>query len=363
MEPKVIKIEIKVTRTMATVLVGLLLVALALLAVTSAGAHPPLEGPGGQGEATVTSSVPTMISFQGQLLDSGGNPVPTGTYSMTFRLYNNMPIGGTAFWTETHSSVQVTDGLFNVLLGGSGNPLDPSAFTGTTYLGVTVGSDPEMTPRQQMVSVPYAFVAGTDNDWDGAGTGTMYPHHLTDNVGIGTIPRNKLDVAGGVTVLGEYWAGSVPAPADGMIISGTVAMGHYPNGDPVGPYEALRVLQADPSTPIFGAYNQAGNLMFQIAGGVNPHAGLVKVGGVNTAVDLLVGDSTISGKIGVGTSSPQSALQVEGNPGYLQIDSYNGTPPAYDCYPETIGRMILDFANNRLYVCTGAGGWKYAVLQ
>ena len=201
MEPKVIRIEIKVSRTMATVLAGLL-VALVLLAVPSAGAHPPLEGPGGQGGVTVASSVPTMISYQGQLLDSGGNPVPNGTYSMTFKLYN-VPSGGTAFWEETHPSVQVTDGLFNVLLGGGGNPLDPSHFTGETYLGVTVDGDPEMTPRQQIVSVGYAFRAGIADQvaqgeccWecpDHPNPGRVY--YLLGNVGIGTDdPQYELDV-------------------------------------------------------------------------------------------------------------------------------------------------------------------------
>ena len=222
MEPKVIKIEIKVTKTIVTVLAGLLLVALGLLAVTSAGARPPLEGPGGQGEVTVASTVPKMISYQGQLLDSGGNLVPDGTYTMTFKLYN-VASGGTEFWMEAHSNVQVTDGLFNVLLGefeplwfmepeGEIYPLDP------LDLGVTVGSDPEMTPRQRMVSVPFAFraeiadqavQAPPDDDWDGAGTGKMYTHYLTDTVGIGTRdPQGLLQVGeGSFIVTPAGWVG------------------------------------------------------------------------------------------------------------------------------------------------------------
>jgi len=65
--------------------------------------------------------------------------------------------GGTALWTETQT-VTVRGGLFNVLLG-SAESLSAEDFTGSTYLGVKVGADPEMTPRHQIVSVAYAIHA------------------------------------------------------------------------------------------------------------------------------------------------------------------------------------------------------------
>jgi len=333
MEPKVVRIEIKVTRTMAIVLAGLL-VALALLAVPSAGAHPPLEGPGGQGGVTVASSVPTMISYQGQLLDSGGNPVPDGTYSMTFKLYD-VPSGGTAFWEETHPNVQVTDGLFNVLLGVY-IPFEPDDFTGTTYLGVTVESDPEMTPKQQIVSVGYAFraeKAKSDDDWDGAGTGKMYPHYLTDNVGIGTTnPVAKLHVLDGDIRVEDNGS------ADTIRAYKQSAVGR------AGHFEITNV--SNPSSVL-----EANTL------GTGPLLDLKKNGITKVRV-------TNDGNVGIGTTSPQSTLQIEGSPGYLQIDSYNGIPPASDCdSDDERGRMILDFASNRLYVCNGAArGWDYVEL-
>jgi hypothetical protein len=107
------------------------------------------------------SQVPQMINYQGTLTDASGNPV-NGNKNMTFRIYD-VANGGTALWTETQNNVPVENGVFNVLLG-SATPIPFSVFNGPTkYLGVTVAPDPEMTPRREIVSVPYAY---TDGDWD-----------------------------------------------------------------------------------------------------------------------------------------------------------------------------------------------------
>lgn len=68
--------------------------------------------------ATVGAVTPGVISYQGTLLNTTGQPL-NGTLNMTFRLYA-APTGGTALWTEAHTganAVPVSNGLFNVLLG------------------------------------------------------------------------------------------------------------------------------------------------------------------------------------------------------------------------------------------------------
>jgi len=106
-------------------------------------------------------TIPSLINYQGYLTDSGGNPID-GTVGMTFSIYD-VPAGGSPVWQETQSSVSVTDGLFNVLLGIV-NPLNADYLTGSSYLGITVNPDPEMTPRQQIVSVAYAIIADQANN-------------------------------------------------------------------------------------------------------------------------------------------------------------------------------------------------------
>ena len=91
------------------------------------------------------------IGFQGYLASAGGTPID-GTISMTFRLYTD-PVAGSSVWTETQS-VAVGNGLYSVALG-SVETL-PADFAPQYYLGVTAGSDSEMTPRTPLQWVPYA---------------------------------------------------------------------------------------------------------------------------------------------------------------------------------------------------------------
>lgn len=98
---------------------------------------------------------PTVVNFQGMLSDSSGAPLG-GSFSVTFSLYG-VSFGGSPLWTETKSVTTDSEGRFSVLLGES-TPLDESYFgVGPRYLGITIPPDPELAPRQQLVSVPYAL--------------------------------------------------------------------------------------------------------------------------------------------------------------------------------------------------------------
>ena len=106
------------------------------------------------------AAAPAALSYQGFLTDSVGNPV-TGTWTVTFGLYA-VPTGGQPLFEES-LDVTTDKGLFSVYLGTPDNPLPVASFeTGQLFLALTVETDDgpvALTPRQQVVSDPYALYA------------------------------------------------------------------------------------------------------------------------------------------------------------------------------------------------------------
>jgi len=102
--------------------------------------------------------VPASVNYQGQLTSpSTGQPVPDDSYEICFSIFD-VETGGTPLWQECQT-VTVSSGIFSVTLGET-TALTGDVFSGKPrYLGIQVGTDPEMTPRKKLSSVPYALRA------------------------------------------------------------------------------------------------------------------------------------------------------------------------------------------------------------
>jgi hypothetical protein len=102
----------------------------------------------------------SLLSYQGYLTDAAGNPLD-GYVDIVFRLYDQ-PEGGASLWTEARTganAVPLRNGLFELTLG-SLTPIPADLYDrGSLYLGVQVGNDPEMTPRELIGAVPMAALA------------------------------------------------------------------------------------------------------------------------------------------------------------------------------------------------------------
>ncbi|MCC6962019.1 MAG: tail fiber domain-containing protein [candidate division Zixibacteria bacterium] len=153
---------------------------------------------------TAAAAVPTAMNYQGRLSEPGGTPLADGDYSVAFAIYD-VSSGGVVLWSESRT-VTVVNGVFSVLLG-TVTPIVDSVFSGPTrYLGIKVGTDPELVPRVMMVTVPYAFRAATV---DGA-TGGVIASKVAigaghDNSGADAFAVGLADTASGdhAVALGE----------------------------------------------------------------------------------------------------------------------------------------------------------------
>ena len=105
------------------------------------------------------AGIPTTFSYQGLLRDGDGNLV-TGSRDIVLSVYGAAS-GGTVLFSQSYPGAAVRDGMFNLVLGDGGAPLPSDLFTAhpSLFIGVKVGTDPELIPRQRIHAQPWAFRA------------------------------------------------------------------------------------------------------------------------------------------------------------------------------------------------------------
>lgn len=240
----------------------------------------------------------TSINYQGKLYTSSGSAVANATYSIQFKLYT-AATGGAAIWSETQS-VQTTGGLFTALLG-SVTPFTNVDWNQPLYLGITVESDSEMSPRHTIGSVPSAHTitgllgvaqggTGTSTQFatgtvlfagaNGAYIGdpsTLYIDASNRRLGIGTTtPQGMLHVVGGGNI--------ALFDASTQSASTTAALSLIANGDRWN-VSAGGSVSAIPNS--FSIYNAT-----------------------DAAYRLVISDS---GSVGIGTTTPTAQFHTTGS--------------------------------------------------
>jgi formylglycine-generating enzyme required for sulfatase activity len=89
------------------------------------------------------------FTFQGRLENSDGSPV-SSTLNVTLRIYDNQ---NNCLWSESNA-VTMNSGGFNLMLGkSSSNPIPLSVNEQARHIGLTFGSDSEMSPRKEITGV------------------------------------------------------------------------------------------------------------------------------------------------------------------------------------------------------------------
>jgi hypothetical protein len=140
-------------------------------------------------ELSAFAGVPQIVSYQGRLTDNLNNPVSDNVYSFKFSIYDRITDGNQLWTTLGFVPIQTQNGLFSHLMGST-NPLpDSLAKYDSLWLGITVGLDPEMTPRTSLVSTLFSFRATISHFADTA------RHSLDKTIDASELTTGILDMA------------------------------------------------------------------------------------------------------------------------------------------------------------------------
>ena len=253
------------------------------------------------------STVGGTIALQGILRDPNGTTVTDGFYSLTIKLYEEVT-GGTPVFTEVIGSAAVQNGVFSIEIGAtsaSSSALDLVPFNTTYYVGVTVESGTEMTPRTKLTVSPYSMAM--------YGSSNIIPN--TGNVGLGTLSPQAVvhikDVennSGEDLLLIEDNSGGdqIRVEDDGTLTLPTI-------GSKVG------IGTATPSAMLDISSAGSSDDFVVIKDGSNNQKFVVESDG-----SLIIPDG---GSVGVGTSTPAAALDIKSssNQDVLSIKTSDGT--------------------------------------
>ncbi len=106
------------------------------------------------------AQAPEMFRYQGRL--ASGATLVNATLPMSFKLYN-APNGGTKLY-EDSNSVAVVNGLYSTYVGDNTvfGSLTNAMTNAAVYLELTISGE-TLSPRERLVSVPYALNAGASS--------------------------------------------------------------------------------------------------------------------------------------------------------------------------------------------------------
>jgi len=227
---------------------------------------------------SATSQFSKLLSYQGKLTTSAGVTVADSTYNFRFRIYTTAT-GGSAIFDETISTT-TSAGLFALLVGKASSTADLN-FNQPLYVGMTINNDPEMTPRKELSSAPFAFEA---DKLDGLDSSDFVQTNSTSTIAstsANTIFTVNQQGTGGILSLQKTGVSMLEVTNDGNVGIGTSSP--YAKLSVVGEVVASKFTATSTATSTFG-------------GGIDISSGCISVNGV-----------CVSGGAGDGTFSTTSA--------------------------------------------------------
>ncbi len=101
---------------------------------------------------------PKKINVQGELTNSSTGEPSNSQNDVNLRIYSSQ-LPGVVLYQEVQHGISFSNGLFNLILGDSGDIPDTVWNYSPLEIGISINADPEMTPRIRLISVPYAVRA------------------------------------------------------------------------------------------------------------------------------------------------------------------------------------------------------------
>jgi len=112
-------------------------------------------------------AIPDTLTLQGKLTNSAGTP-QSGTFNFSFKIYDDFEAGTTLYESNRNITTDA-NGIYDVILKGLGG----LNFSSQYYLGITLDTDAESTPRINLTSSPYAFRANVSSSLDAGNVYTV----------------------------------------------------------------------------------------------------------------------------------------------------------------------------------------------
>ena len=322
--------------------------------------------------SSISEFVPMTMNYQGYLANpSTGAAYTDGIYDIQCRLYTAAS-GGTAIWGAQYS-VYVKDGYFNIMLGDSTSSTVYSTVSGSSsttygkdylwkalldtsynslYLGVTplqgpthaaIQSPSEISPRQQLLTGPYAFRAQS----------AKYADASLGNFSVG----GNLTVTGSVSFPSSYSLGSYLS-----VSSSTAKFGGTSNSS------------SNPSTYLYGNYlygygyngmgftSSAGNITFSTASNksIKFDTGSFAVTN-NTGISLKSRDITLDGSAYYGvTIKGYSPALITTDQDVIITSRFARVQSSSGMYLTTGGNLYINPATNSSINAQGHLYWQPA---